>query len=140
MRMKNPASMMKRFMMTRNERKVMEKAVLPPAPDYSKINLRMQGDRLLIQNIPNAEKIGLIFTPNNAEIPIDRGRICGIGNEVKNENLKLGTIIYKVSGLGQTLKDSQRNEYVFLPSNAVIAIDDDPERKDVQDYDRLAHD
>ncbi|MCP3683435.1 MAG: co-chaperone GroES [bacterium] len=116
-----------------------EEVVIPKAPDYDKINLKMMGNRILIQNIPNAEKIGSIFTPDNVEVPIDRGRICGIGPNVQNKELKVGDIFYKVSQMGQILKDSNRNEYIFLPENAVIAIDTDPERVDLQDYDVRAH-
>jgi co-chaperonin GroES (HSP10) len=97
--------------------------VIPEAPDYSKINLDMQHERILLQDFPPANKIGSIFTPDGREVDINKARVVGIGDGVRNKKLKLGTVIYKVHGLGQTLVDSNGQSFIFLPENSVIAID-----------------
>lgn len=96
---------------------------IPDPPDYDKINLVMQGERMLIQPFPRAKKIGHILTPENFELEIDMGRVVAVGQDVKR--IKPGDIIYKVAGLGQMLMDNQGNKYIFLPENAAIAVDRD---------------
>lgn len=108
------------------EQSAPEPVKIPDPPDYSKINLKMCGERVLIQNFPTKDKIGSIYTPSGVEIPIDKGRICGLGPDVKNKDLELGTVVFKVFGMGQTLTDNNGNEYIFLPEGAAIAIDTDP--------------
>lgn len=100
---------------------------IPDPPDYE-VNLDMKGDRMLIQQFPHAEKIGSIYTPQNMELPIDKGRIIAVGPDVKN--VKVGQVIFKVAGLGQQLKDNRGKLYIFLPENAAIAVDKDFDRED----------
>lgn len=120
------------------QRVVPQEVVQVPDPiDPATINIEMCDDRILIQEFPKAEKIGNIFTPDHVEIPIDRGRICKVGPDVKYR--KVGDVIFKVSSLGQRLVDSRGREYIFLPEKGAIAVDTDPYRNDTQHYDREAH-
>lgn len=100
---------------------LMEEIVIPAPPEYNSINLEMMGDRMLIQPFPTATKIGSLWTPDNREIDIDKGRVCAIGPDVKN--IKVGDIVCKMSGLGQSLVDDKGMNYIFLPENAAIAVD-----------------
>jgi len=94
---------------------------IPPAPDYDKIGLAMQGDRMLLQQFPHTKKIGHILTPESFEMEIDKARVVAIGQDVKRINV--GDVIFKVTGLGQMLKGHDGEEYIFLPEKAAIAVD-----------------
>jgi len=107
-------------------RTLVEKVLIPVPPDYSKIHIEMKGDRILVQTFPQPTQIGAIYTPDNLELPIDRGRICNIGPDVKK--LKVGDIIYKVAGLGQSLAGADKRLYTFHPESAAIAVDTFPHK------------
>ena len=95
--------------------------VIPDAPDYSTLPFAMCGDRILVQNFPRVKQYGHILTPDNIEIYIDKGRVVGIGPDVKL--IQVGDIIYKVANLGQSLRTNDGIEYTFHPENAAISID-----------------
>jgi len=84
-----------------------EEVKIPEAPTYSEIDIVILGERILIQDFPAAKKIGSILTPDGFSMDINKGRVCGIGPEVKT--IKVGDIISKVSDLGQSLMDSKGN-------------------------------
>jgi len=94
---------------------------IPDPPVYENINLSMRGDRMLLQDFPAVEKYGSIFTPQNVEIFVNQARVVAIGAEAKG--VEVGDVIFKIAGQGQTLVDEDGSEYIFLPSNAAIAID-----------------
>lgn len=102
---------------------LVEEVRIPDVPDLKNLNLEMLGDRMLVQNFPKSEKIGHIFIPQLGEVDIDRGRIIQLGPEIKTPGLHEGDVIFKMSGMGQTLKDNKGQEFIFLPSNAAIARD-----------------
>lgn len=98
-------------------------AVIPEPPDYDKINLKMCGDRMLLQDFPNSDMVGSIFIPNVGDVAVDRARIVAIGPGCKLR--KVGEIIFKMAQLGQTLTTNEGVKYTFMPENAAIAIDAD---------------
>jgi len=100
---------------------LVEKVIIPEPPKYDMIHIEMKGDRILVQTFPQPTQVGAIYTPDNMEISIDRGRICKIGPDVKN--LKVGDIIYKIAGLGQSLVGADKALYTFHPENSAIAVD-----------------
>jgi hypothetical protein len=98
-----------------------EEVEIPKTPDYSKINIKMKGDRMLLQQFPATEKFGHLILPNGLGGDIDKGRVCAIGEDVKHINV--GDVIFKVEGLGRILEDKNGDVYIFLPENAAIAVD-----------------
>lgn len=112
----NPEDLKKEKLALKDEVKV------PDPPDYSKINIFMQANRILVQLFPDVEKIGHIFV-QGVEDALQRSRIVAIGPDVKN--LKVGMVIFKASKLGAPIKTNSGEEYVIFPDTGVIAIDTD---------------
>lgn len=93
---------------------------IPEPPVYALINAQMCGDRFLFQDFPQAEKVGSLFMPQIGDVGIDKARVVGVGPECKR--LKVGDIVYKVAGLGETLV-TNLGQFRFLPENGAIAVD-----------------
>jgi hypothetical protein len=93
---------------------------IPAAPVYTDINAQMLGDRFLFQEFPQATVVGTLHMPGMGDIGIDKARIIGVGPDVKT--LKVGDIIYKCAGLGETIV-TNLGSFRFLPESGAIAID-----------------
>lgn len=108
----------------RTNKILVEKVIIPELPEYDKIHIEMKGDRILVQTFPNPTQVGAIYAPDNREVAIDRGRVCKLGPDVKD--LKVGDIIYKIAGLGQSLVGADKKIYTFHQENSAIAVDTFP--------------
>jgi len=98
--------------------------VIPDAPNYADVKYEMMDDRILIQEFPPPEwiKHGGLYIGEGKTQPIDRGRIIGKGPNVKT--LKIGDVIFKMSGLGAFLvAPDEETMWKFTPDNIAICED-----------------
>lgn len=101
--------------------KRVEEEKIPDAPKPEDMNIEICGDRVMVQNFPNANTKGLIFIPNPNDVALDKGRVVGVGPDCKK--VKIGDIVVKVAGMGQSIPMNNGFTPSFHPENAIIGID-----------------
>lgn len=97
------------------------------------MNIQPVGNRLLVEPIEEADKVGSIFIPNVAKDPPQRARVVvlGTGEEVRNSDGKVVDSIPFVVKVGQQILVSKyggsqikvdQKEYKIINASDILAI------------------